>query len=303
MSRPGSARGPRSEPSPSSPRMSPRFSRREIDNSSHRLSRPQQRGKGAVIDRNETYAVTYYKNNPDATVDTRAPEEKLTELESRLDDFDLETADKFTILIQQKSLNYIVYGETSVEALRSHLALGQFYNENHRPLSALRHLQRAQQLQQTNDIEPSEEISIAVETAEAHLALRNDNRVESQKHIEQASDALKPALDADIDDAELRYKRDLAKARILSARNKGDAALKQYEVALDSLNEANGGEESNVTAKLYAEIAETAEAINDLDRAGDYYWKAYSTFTRLGMEESAAIIKPKVPKEKLDDEF
>ena len=300
MSRTDSARGNRSDGPTSS--KTPRLTRREMDTSAHRLSRPQQRfgSKGTTIDKNETYAVTYFKNNPSATIDTRPPEEKLSELESQLEDCDLETADKFTILIHQKSLNYIVYGENSVEALRSHLALGQFYNENHRPLSALRHLQRAQQLQQTNDIERNEEIAIAVESAEAHLALRNDNRSESQKHIEQASEELDPVIDSEIDDPDLMYKRDLVKARVLCAKTKFDAALKQYEVALKSLDKANGGEESNVTAKLYAEVAETAEAAKEPEKAGDYFWKAYSTFLNLGMEESAAVIKPNVPCEKFD---
>lgn len=281
----------------SSAKNSARLSKRKAESSSHRLSRAPQRYSNtkAQIDKNDTYAVSYFKNNPDATIDTRPPEEKLEELDCRLSEYDLETTDKFIYLIHQKSLNYIVYGENSVEALRSHLALGTFYNENHRPQSALRHLQKALALEQTNPVEKNEMIKINVEIAESHLALRNDNRQESLKHIQQATDALKNILNEPIeDDAQLRYRRDLSKARILAAKAKYDQALSQYETSLNSLEEANEDGSTNVTAKLYVEMAETAEAAKNNKKSGEYYIKAYDTFIDLGMEESAAVIQPKV---------
>jgi tetratricopeptide (TPR) repeat protein len=246
-------------------------------------------------DPSESYAVGYFKANPDAVLDTRPPEEKLEDLESRLTDLELETSEKFTALIHQKSLNYIVYGEDSVEALRSHIALGQFYNENHRPVSALRHMQKVAQLKQTNPVDRPTEIAIAVETADAHLAMRNENRAESQKHVNQASDALRPFADDQIDDALLRYRRDLAKARIFAARGRYGNAMEQYLIAVESLDEANSGDPTSVTAKLFREIAENAETAKLADQAGEYYRKAWQTFTDLGMEESAASIRAKVP--------
>ncbi|KAK8888444.1 hypothetical protein M9Y10_039521 [Tritrichomonas musculus] len=281
----------------SSAKNSARISKRKAESSSHRLSRVPQRYSNtkAQIDKNDTYAVSYFKNNPDATIDTRPPEEKLEELDCRLSEYDLETTDKFTYLIHQKSLNYIVYGENSVEALRSHLALGAFYNENHRPQSALRHLQKALALEQTNPVDKNEKIKINVEIAESHLALRSDNRQESLKHIQQATEALKSIVDEPIeDDPQLRYRRDLSKARIFAARAKFDQALSQYEIALNSLDEANESENTNVTAKMYNEMAEVAETAKNTKKACDYYNKAYETFIDLGMEESAAVIQPKV---------
>lgn len=306
MSRQVSARTTRQDGAMSA-RNSARLTKRDTDNASHRLSRPQQRylTPKTQIDKNETYAVAYFKNNPDAVVDTRPPEEKLEELDVRLSEYDLESHDKFTYLIHQKSLNYIVYGENSVESLRSHSALGAFYNENHRPLSALRHLQKALSLQQTNTVTKNEMIKINVEIADAHLALRNDNRQESLKHIQQATDALKDISKVPIEeDPQLRYRRDLAKARILSARGKYDQALEQYEVACKSLEEANGDEPTNVTAKLYVEMGQIAEEAKNAQKAGEYYAEAYQTFIDLGMEESAAVIQPKVPQEhqRLSDE-
>jgi tetratricopeptide (TPR) repeat protein len=257
--------------------------------------------KRAELEKNETYAVTYFKNNPDAVVDTRPPEDKLAELTTRLEDYDLETTDKFTILIHQKSLNYILYGETSIEALRSHLALGVFYGDNHRPVSALRHLQKVASLKQNYELERTEEITLAVETADAHLQLRSDNRVESQKHINQAAEVIKSVQDEDIEDPLLKYRRDLVKSRILAARGRVENAMRQYEITLESLSAVTGGEDSNMTAKLYLEIAQTAEAAKDTEKAGDFYARSYQMFSDLGMEESAAAILPKVPKERLDD--
>ena len=264
---------------------------------SHRTSQAASKSR-SVVDAGETYAVAYFKNNPDANLDTRPPKEKLSELESRIDDFGLDSEDKFAILIHRKSLSQIIYGSDSVEMMRCYIALAEFYNENQRPSSALRNLQLANQLRQNKLGTASDEIAIAVATADSHLSLRNDNRVENQKHIDQAAESLKTVLDVEISDAELRFKRDLVKARLFSARNKTDAAVKQYEIALESLDETSGGEETTVSAKLYVEIATVAELAKDSEKAGDYFWKAYTTFTRLGMSENALTIKEKVPKGK-----
>jgi hypothetical protein len=165
----------------------------------------------ALDDQNETYAVSYFKNNPDAVLDTRPPEEKLETLESRLTDFDVEATEKLTILIHQKSLNYIIYGEDSPEATRSHLSLGAFYNDNHRPKSALRHLQRVVELREENGLEHPEEIRLAIELADAHLAMRNENRIEAHKQVGLASEALRNFMEEPINDPALRYHRDPAK--------------------------------------------------------------------------------------------
>jgi hypothetical protein len=73
-------------------------------------------------------------------------------------------------------------------------------------------------------------------------------------------------------------------------------------IAVDSLNEANGGEPSNVTAKLFLEIAENADAGKIGDTAKRFYRRAWQTFTDLGMEESAASIFAKVPREPIESD-
>ena len=291
MSRTGSSRTSRSTAEGRSPRTSTRPSQRSSSGASKSRD---------LIDTSATYAVAYFKNNPDANLDMRPPTEKLAEFESRLRDFGLESEDKFEILIHEKSLNHIIHGENSVEVLRSCLALGEFYNENQRPGSALRHLQKASQIKQAHRVGASEEIRIAVETAAAYLALRGPDRAENQKHLDKASEALKGVLDCEIDDAELRYRRDLVKARMLLARNKIEAAMRQYDVAMESLDEVNAGEDSVASAKLYQEVAGAAETAKDSEKAGDYFLKAYTAFTRLGLKENAAMIKQKVPKDKLE---
>lgn len=302
MSRNTSARGQRGAVEPRSGQSSVRLSRREMEDSSHRLSKPKQQYSGAKssTENAETYAVSYYQNNPDVVLDTRSPEEKMEELDSKLQDYDLESTEKFKILIHQKSLNYIMYGENSVEALKSHIALGLFYNENQRPSSALRHFLKAHIIEQLVQVEREDSIIIGIETAEAHIALRNDNRVESQKHINQAIESLSPFYDEQIEDHLLRYKKDLAYGHILNATGKFAQALEQYRAAYDSLNETNEGIDSPVTAKLFIEMAQAAEGLKDAKLAGEYYQKAYTTFMDCGMEESAAMFESKLPR---DDNF
>jgi tetratricopeptide (TPR) repeat protein len=163
-------------------------------------------------------------------------------------------------------------------------------------------MQKVAQLKQTNPVDRPTEIAIAVETADAHLAMRNENRAESQKHVNQASDAIRAFTDEPIDDAQLRYRRDLANARILAARGRYGNAMEQYQAAVEALDEANSGDPTPVTAKLYREIAENAEAAKLTDQAGEYYRKAWQTFTDLGMEESAATIQAKVPQRQFSED-
>ena len=152
-------------------------SQRDMEGAAHRLSKPADKfsaNRAVPSEKPEPYCVVYFRNNPDA-VDIRPPADKLQDLYDKLDE-DLEPSLKFTTLIQIKSAQYMLHGENSVEALRAHAQLGFFYNENLRPQSALRHLEKAHMLERTNTIEPEETIEIAVETAQAHISLKNESK-------------------------------------------------------------------------------------------------------------------------------
>ncbi|OHT08657.1 hypothetical protein TRFO_22741 [Tritrichomonas foetus] len=155
-------------------------------------------------------------------------------------------------------------------------------------------------LERTNTIEPEETIEIAVETAQAHISLRNDKKNNTTRHVAQAEDILRPYYDTEIETLHLKYKRDVVKARIFSAKKKYDEALELYETALGTLQEEYEGDETPEEAKLFVEMAETAALQNYRKRSGNYYRKAYDIFQSLGMEESAKNIEDKLP---ADDEF
>lgn len=283
-----------------SARSSARMSRRDMKSTSGRFARPLQRNaviKSIQLNREETYAFQYFKDpSHSGELNTQPPEEKLEVLKNDVD-LMLKIEDKLANLIDQKALSYIIYGENSVEACRAHIALGKLYNEMHRPVSAYRHLDKAQTFLAPEGkeslVEPEELIELHVETAEACLAHRNDNKTATKGYMDSAEAYFGKVKDKEIDDPQLKYKRDLIHARLLAAKGKYEDALAQYKKALDSLRDVTGDEEDYRTAKLYAEIGETAEA-GKSPEAVDYYRLAYSTFDKLGMEESAKIFKPKI---------
>ena len=281
-----------------------RITQREMESSSHRLSRAPDRynaNRAVQAEKHEPYCVAFFKSNPDA-VDLRPPTEKLTELEDQVEAGDQDASARFTTLMQIKSLQYMLHGEDSPESLRAHVALGKFYNENHRPESALRHFEKAKQLSQTNEIEENEEIEIAVEMAQAHVAIKSEKKAQNTKHANAAASIIEPYEDVDIYDAMLKYKRDAVKARIAHAKGQNREAIELYETALQSLDEAHDGEEVSDMAKLRIEKAECYEAVKRPKLARKEYQKAYDVYWNLGMEESARNLEGKLPTGETSDE-
>ena len=254
---------------------------------------------GQQTEKIETYADIYFKDNPNAPIDLDPPEVKLQKLHEKLQAFDLETTEKFQILIQIKSIIYILYGENSIESLKVHAQLGRMYNENHRPQSALRHLQKALELSKIlTSVEEKELVSISVEIAEAHLSLRNDNKHETQMHIKQAMDTLAPYVNTEIDDIELRYRRDLVNARVYSAGKKYDLAMEQYQHARQTLS-LSDEEKGSQLANLFNEMSKLAETMGDNEKMTEYAGDAFEMFMKLGMTGSARYVQPKVSPEKV----
>ncbi|KAH0793559.1 hypothetical protein GPJ56_002606 [Histomonas meleagridis] len=289
----------RIQPTVISPRSSQKpvkkLSRKDIDSSSHRLSRvPQKFAPNKAVQREnaESFAEKYFRENPDAK-DSTQPDEKLKAIEEKLEQEDVEQPEKFKLLVQQKALRFIIYGENSVQALRSYTALGVFYNQNYRPNSALRHLSKAHQLEEMVEIEEEESIVIAVETAIAHLALRNNQQSNSIKRANLAERAISKYKDCDIENPMLRYKRDISKARIYATRGHFDDAINSYEEAWNALDEANNGEEKEETAQLFEELSEACEFAEKMKKAKENYKRASEIYENLGMDQYADDLKQK----------
>ena len=275
-----------------------------MDSSVHRLSRVREQYKAnkAVKDEShESFVLTYYQQKPEE-MDTRSPDEKLSEIRESLQNDDLPQEERHRLLSQQKQLCYFAHGEDSPEMMRCEKDLGLYYNRNHRPASAVRHLTAARNLEQKNNVEPEERMEIAVEIAEACLALRDVNkRQETMKKMTLANDALQPVMDTEVENLQLMYRRDLAQARITTTRGRFEQALEQYNKALEGLEKIHGHDHAEV-ANLYVEMADVAEADENEELAGKHYKSAYDIYVKLDMTEEANTIEPKIPVEQKVEE-
>lgn len=282
----------------------PDYPRREPDvpHSAPRRNQVSMSKKSNILTSPDSYAASYFRSNPNAVIDTKDPGAKLQEFDSQLENGELDDTQKFQLLIRSKAMIYLLYGEDSPEGFRIHAKLGAFYNETHRPQSALRHLKKAHEISDKckghdgeNMIDKKELILVAVDTAEAHLALRDDNRQESLKHINEANACLKQIQDYKTEDIDLRYRCELVNARVLSAGKHPEKSFKQYEQAMSTLSEQLGGEPDTQLAKLYIEMCEVAEKIGDDDRKVGYAEQAYKIFLSLEMYHSAEECAKKYP--------
>ncbi|EAY20630.1 hypothetical protein TVAG_163260 [Trichomonas vaginalis G3] len=289
------------------PRKTQKITQRDMDSACHRLSRVPQKfssSKAVQSEKSEPFAVTYFKNNPDAAQDIRPPDEKLSDIETALQG-QLQASEKFSLLVQQKALRFINYGENSPEAFRSFLAIGAFYNEQKRPDSAIRHLNKAKALQEQQkcEVSPDEDAQLAVELADAHLSYK------TQKHTRDAFEALRPHLETEIEDIKYRHRRDLYKARCYNYLEQLDEAQEPYAAALETYDEAHQppeGQENNEKendqrketqkehAKLYCEAADAAERLNHIKTAKRYYREAMNIYSDLGIEQASKGLEIKI---------
>jgi hypothetical protein len=251
-------------------------------------------------DKPDSHAAAFFKQNPDAR-DSIPPERKLELLDEKLAG-DLDPSERFSTLLQQKAVRYIVYGENSAESLHSHRTIGAFYNANNRPASAIRHLTKAQHLQETNQIDEAERMEIAFELSDSYLSIKTEKKAERSRNITQAQQTIDPYAQSEIADARLRYRRDQILGRLSVATDDFESAVAQFESAVGALNEANGGETKEETAVLYNELADAADALGESQKAGANYRKAYNAFRRLGLDAKADALLPKLSEDAAPEE-
>lgn len=275
-----------------------KMKQRDVDGSSHRLSRIPNKftvPKTAKIEQPESYAISYFNNNPDIPLDKRSPQEKLDEIQLKINDEEIDGNDLFNLLVQRKSLTFLAFGENSPQYFEALRDLGHFYNRQNRPESALRHLLKSQQISNSIEISDEDNLSLSIELAEAYLTMKTTNKAENSKQLSNAENVLNPYIDVDVEDKMLAHKKDLLLARIKSRRNKYNEALSLYEQAIESLNVANEGRKDENTARLYLEIGEFAESSKDIKTAAKMFKNAYDTFIELNMTEAAKIAEEKIP--------
>ena len=272
-----------------------------MDSSCYRLSKTAPLGvkKGKATETTELYSTKYFREHPEEADDTRSPVDKLKEIDQELDS-DLDDEEKFNLLMKQKALRYMAFGDTSVEALYSHTSLGEYYNFNDMPESAIRHFNKAKNLQKNNEVEEEVKARIAIGTAEAHLILSENSR----KEISQAATAIKPVLNTTIQDPHLRFRRDICNARILFSKEKEEESFEEYKKAEETLKEIAPEEDEGI-ASLYVEMGEPGRLCGKENEAVPFYKKAYDIYKSLEMEEEAKEIEPythEVETQSIDEE-
>jgi hypothetical protein len=274
----------------------------DMDSSVHRLSRVPQKftaNRAVQQEKQEQFAVSYFRTNPDAR-DTTPPDRKLELLEEKLKG-DLDDSERFSALMQQKAIRYIVYGELSPDALRSHAKIGSYYLRLSRRQSAIRHLAHAQDLEKEVVIEESEKLNIAIDLGEAYMMRMSDKKAENAKNSKEAARAVEPYKETEIEDARLRYRRDVILARISAATGNYQQAIGQYQTAWESL-EAASGTENVEGAQLYIELGDSFAKLKKNKSAADNYQQAYAVYLALDLPDEAQKLESKLPKGDEQDE-
>ena len=105
--------------------------------------------------------------------------------------------------MKQKALRYIEFGENSIEALYSHISIGEYYILSDMPDSALRHFNIAKMIQKGKTLESEVKDRLSIGIAESLV---------SKKEITSVSDIMKEALKHEIKDPNLAFRRDLSPA-------------------------------------------------------------------------------------------
>jgi tetratricopeptide (TPR) repeat protein len=112
----------------------------------------------------------------------------------------------------------------------------------------------------------------------------------------KAFNALKPISNAQIDNLDLRFQRDLTKARIEAALGHFDKSLENYEMAVEALDLMNFGKPVYAKGNVFVEMAEIARRNGDKTGEVEAYTKAYEIFDELGMRSAARKIGGHVPR-------
>lgn len=208
-----------------------KMNRKDMDSACYRLSRVPQKysmTKAVKSENSDSFAVTYYQSNP---VDTRTMQEKLEEIESKINDSNMEEDEKFTLLVQRKALNTMIYGENSPESIRAATDFGSFYNSLEKPESALRNLSKAYAASRQVELSEEDAFLLAVELADASLNAKQPSK-EKHKQIVVADNALTPFAEREEGTAQILFRKDLCLARIRAYRQKFEESISYYEKSL-----------------------------------------------------------------------
>jgi tetratricopeptide (TPR) repeat protein len=257
--------------------------------------------KAVKSEPDESFAISYFSQNP---IDTRPPQEKLDSIEEQLKDGNLGKDERFTLLVQKRTLLQLLHGESSAEFVRASLDLGAFYNSVNKADSASRNLGRAAQFAKQTELQDDDEFALAIELADANLNAPAATKLEKAKQVAVADLQLSPYAEYESPNEVASFRRHLCLARIRSFRTRWEEALAFYEKALAGYQAAHPPEEPPAEetpaeekipeeANICVEAAQVAERVTGCTKASELYRKAHEIYTEMGYEEDAARIEGK----------
>lgn len=267
---------------------------RELDSSNHRLSQFPKRYEpknGGSANKSEPYGLKYYRENPYTEQDLVSPEEKLKKMEedNNLEEEEEEDnqekeekLDEQEKLIKKRILTSLVYGENSIPVRDCHLEIAEYYNSNDQPQISARHYQKAKEIsekvgteegtQQNFDAEEEIQQKIAIGLAESYFQQRKENK----SNAASANRTLKPILEQEVSNQELKFRRDLLHARLLGFSQKHSEAVDIY-LTLSSKIESNLKKHDEL-GEIYFEMGETFRQVHRFDDARHSYQKSVQEY-------------------------
>lgn len=280
------------------------INQKQLDSSCYRLSRVPHKFTTAKVNKAEqgNFAEQYY-NSPDNEIDIRPPEEKLKDVDAKLGDenAEIESDERFDLLIQQKQLRILVYGENSPEVIQSMTAIGSFYNSQGFYTSANRNLSKAQSSAKNTKLSEEDQFKLNLELTDVALHSSSQNKSEQQKKLSEADKLLSPYAETETSDPKLAYRRDLYIADIHSQKKRYEESLPFYERAGDNFPQANP-EKTKEMAEIYVRGAQAANQAQNTEKEIEFYKKAIAVYQELQMDAEAQKLQEKLPAEPAEGE-
>ena len=300
----------------------------EIASSSYRLSRTPQKfesNKAVEMMKNASWIEQYFQNHPEELDKSTVPGTKMQSISDAIHDQpDMGYQEKLKLLIQNKTLNYIIFGELSYKAMCSHFYLAHHYSSEQHYESALRHFKKIQELVNFQDVQeglyqqedPYVTIDrINLENAEAFYGYGQElankksggGRAGIRSNMNKSLEFAQKVDDNNLQEFSEKFRLHILLARLFSYKKSYQESDEHYDQAIGAKSDELNGESSEELADLLVEQAESLErsldGLSKIDiqmyhqdekkKIVQTYRNAYDHYERLGLKGKMEEIEPK----------
>lgn len=253
------------------------ISQSQLDGSTFRLSKPPKI-RSTITPQSETYekySTRYFRDHPEEDDDLRDPKEKLMEIDGLITD-DTEGDELFNLLVKQKCLRSMIYGESSQQVVNSLVSIGNYYQKTDRPKSAIRHFQNGREIGKATELTGESKAELSVGMAESYFSMKDQGK----KNVTSAKSALADATNIDIEKSALKFRRDHLVAQI-AHYNHEETACDAYAAAEKTLVDGCLDDDNLETAEFYLEAAQCARECNNVEITNKFAKEAAKRFGQL----------------------